>query len=596
MNNSPEQVYQERIKGEESMLSALRKYRRRYGWLRLFIIASAFIAAMYAFPLSVAVGSVIVVVGIGIFLFMVSIDAKNNERIAHHERMLAINKDEVKVLHHEFAHRDDGNQFQPHDHPYANDLDLFGEYSLYQYINRCTSEQARQLLAARLLQPLNGDEIVSEQEAVKELAKNIQWRQELQAAGMAEPVTLSSQKKISQWLASSMPYGGTYWGVLVNIYTAITLATIGAYLFDLIPSALFTLLMFVFFVAGMAASRNITATYITLSKIVGEIVTLKHLVAHFEKLQTHGVLLITLQDRTRRNGKASGAISDLQHILNRFDYRLNILVFFVFNTLLLWDLRQLLALRRWHKKHSDDVQHWFALIAHVEVINTLATLSFNHPGWSFPAIVDQHFTLKATDAGHPLIRHDVRVKNSFSTAGSGKVSIITGSNMAGKSTFLRSIGVNIVLAQMGSAVCASSFMLSPVKLYTSMRIADNLAENTSTFYAELKKLQTIIEQVNKKEKIFILLDEILRGTNSLDRHTGSKALIKQLIGRDAMAVIATHDVVLADLSKSYITSITNYYFDVQVEGEELYFDYKLKPGVCQSLNASLLMKKIGIEV
>ena len=174
--------------------------------------------------------------------------------------------------------------------------------------------------------------------------------------------------------------------------------------------------------------------------------------------------------------------------------------------------------------------------------------------------------------------------------------LVTGSNMAGKSTYLRSVGVNVVLAMAGSVVCAQRFAISPIQLITSMRIADNLEENTSTFYAELKKLKTVIDSVNKEEKIFILLDEILRGTNSLDRHTGSAALIKQLIKKDACGIIATHDVELAKLKELYPNNILNYYFDVQVSNDELYFDYKLKEGICSSLNASILMRKIGIEM
>jgi DNA mismatch repair ATPase MutS len=168
--------------------------------------------------------------------------------------------------------------------------------------------------------------------------------------------------------------------------------------------------------------------------------------------------------------------------------------------------------------------------------------------------------------------------------------------MAGKSTYLRSIGINTVLAMAGSVVCANSFSISPVQLMTSMRIADNLEENTSTFYAELKKLKGIIDKVNNNEKVFILLDEILRGTNSLDRHTGSKALIQQLIKHQAAGIIATHDIELAKLKDEYPANILNYYFDVQVSNDELYFDYRLKQGVCGSLNASILMRKIGIEL
>ncbi|HVG42889.1 MAG TPA: hypothetical protein VM888_14855, partial [Chitinophagaceae bacterium] len=198
--------------------------------------------------------------------------------------------------------------------------------------------------------------------------------------------------------------------------------------------------------------------------------------------------------------------------------------------------------------------------------------------------------------GHPLIPDENRVTSDFSLTGTGKIALITGSNMAGKSTFLRSLGSTIILAQLGAPVSAAAMELCPVQLMSSMRIADNLAENTSTFYAELKKLKTIIEAVNRHEPIFVLLDEILRGTNSLDRHTGSKALIKQLVKENAVAVIATHDVDLAAIENNTDAAIENYHFDVQVEGEELYFDYKLKEGVCTSLNASILMKKIGINL
>jgi DNA mismatch repair ATPase MutS len=180
--------------------------------------------------------------------------------------------------------------------------------------------------------------------------------------------------------------------------------------------------------------------------------------------------------------------------------------------------------------------------------------------------------------------------------GIGKIDLITGSNMAGKSTFLRSVGVNMILAYAGASVCAKKMTVSIAKLMSTMRVADNLAENTSTFYAELKRLKSIIESVINQEKVVIMLDEILRGTNSIDRHTGSSALIKQLIKHNAVALIATHDIELAKLENEFPGNVRNYHFDVQVKGEELFFDYKLKKGICTSLNASLLMKKIGIEL
>ncbi|MBL7763260.1 MAG: hypothetical protein JNL23_07510 [Chitinophagaceae bacterium] len=296
------------------------------------------------------------------------------------------------------------------------------------------------------------------------------------------------------------------------------------------------------------------------------------------------------------NKKSSADIKQLKQILDRFDIRLNPLVFIPLNTLLFWDLQQAFALEKWKKQHKEKVGQWFNGLGESESLSSLGNIAFNHPDWCFPAISNEHGKLQTVELGHPLINELKRVNNSFSTAGLNQLALITGSNMAGKSTFLRSVGVNIVLAMMGSPVCAKSFTIYPVKVMSSMRIADNLEESTSTFYAELKKLKSIIEAVNRKEKIFILLDEILRGTNSLDRHTGSKALIKQLIQQQAVGMIATHDLELAKLAAEFPGNIHNYHFDVQVANDELYFDYKLKTGICESLNASILMKKIGIEI
>jgi len=240
------------------------------------------------------------------------------------------------------------------------------------------------------------------------------------------------------------------------------------------------------------------------------------------------------------------------------------------------------------------VRHWFGALEQFEALTSLGTLCFNHPSWVFPVTAAEP-CLIANGLGHPLILPDRMVRNDFATSGFAQVNIITGSNMAGKSTFLRSVGVNMVLGSMGAPVNASSMTFSPIPVMSSMRIKDNLEESTSTFYAELKKLKAIIDRVQRREPVFILLDEVLRGTNSADRHTGSKALVRQLLADQAMAIVATHDLELATLA-SDLPGIHNYHFDVQVQGEELFFDYKLRPGICTSLNASILMKKIGIRL
>jgi Mismatch repair ATPase (MutS family) len=262
---------------------------------------------------------------------------------------------------------------------------------------------------------------------------------------------------------------------------------------------------------------------------------------------------------------------------------------------LLWDLRLIILLNVWKKRNQLQISEWFSVIAEMEVTISLASVVYNEPDWCFPEVDEKYFHFNASAIGHPLIPAVNRVTNDFSMEGIGKVVMITGSNMAGKSTFLRSLGINTVLALMGAPVCARRMNLSDMKLISSMRVADNLAENSSTFYAELKKLQYIIESVNRKEKVFILLDEVLRGTNSTDRHKGSRALVRQLLQSGAIAVLATHDTELALTESALNPSVTNYHFDAKIIDDELYFDYIIKKGICESLNATTLMKKIGIH-
>lgn len=592
----PKETYQSQVIFYSNLLKQLKRKRSNIGWLRLVIVIGILLLIYSLFFNAFIYIWFLVAAGIAGFLYVLSVDTDNNEKIADTERMLLINEEELLILNGNYNNRENGLSFLPHNHPYAGDIDLFGNTSLYQYINRCTSEQSKKLLAKLLLQPSLKSEIINRQDASKKLAPYVDWRQKLQSIGLADALTFKTEKKMKDWLSMPNPLQQTFWKILPQIFTVITTLTLGFYLLDKMTSQVFWFLIFVYFLVSKYTSSKVIKTYLALSKIEGEINTISQQLSQVENLPATSPLLESYKVLLITKGNGTEGIKKLKEILRRFDFRLNVAVFIVLNTFLLWDIRQVNSLNKWQQKFGASVPDWFDILANIELINTLATITFNHPDWVFPTIADEHFTLAGEQIGHPLINKEKRVDNSFVTKGTGQVAIITGSNMAGKSTFLRSIAINLVLAQIGAPVCAKAFTFSPVKLYSSMRITDNLAENTSTFYAELKKLKSIIDQVKQHEKIFILLDEILRGTNSLDRHVGSDALVKQLIREQAVAVIATHDVELANLQQEYSIAISNYHFDVQVEGEELYFDYKLKRGICRSLNASLLMKKIGIEI
>lgn len=597
MTKKPLEQYHLNLSQLDAELKQLYKKRNAISGFRLLVVIITGIVADVAFHNVPLTGWITLAIGLVIFLYLIAQYVNTRNIINNKELLLQINKDEIDYLEGNYYHQFAGEEFQPDDHPYANDMDVFGKASLFQYINRCTSAQGQGMLAGNFLQSVSKDEILSRQAAVKELAYKQYWRQQLQAYGNKAALQLKTQKDILGWLFSPAVIKD-YWKYIAWIFTLAAFALTLLAILEIIPVSAYGPVMLGFTVLSFYFGRRATSVHAQLSNIVEEVETVFQQIKHIEKESFKNIILQQQQQKLKTTAGTSAAteIKGLTGILNRFDARLNMVAIFFLNTFLLWDVRQMLSLEKWKNRNSATVEEWFRTIAETEVLSSLANLSFNHPTWCFPQLSDGYFTLITKDIAHPLLKEDVAVANSFGIEGIGKVALITGSNMAGKSTFLRSLGTNIILAHMGAAVCASSFTTSYTKLMSSMRIADNLAENTSTFYAELKKLETIIKAVNNHERVFILLDEILRGTNSLDKHTGSKAMIIQLIKEQAVAVLATHDVELSELEITYPNGLFNYHFDVQVSNDELYFDYKLKNGVCQNLNASLLMKKIGIEL
>jgi DNA mismatch repair ATPase MutS len=590
-------LYQEQLNDLNSQLATFKRKQNLLGWLRLGLFVFSAIITFSLFSFSILWGSVSIVVAITCFIILVSIDAENNRLITNTQCLIKINEDELLVLNEEYCNRYDGSSYTPFVHDYANDLDIFGPSSLFQYINRCNSEQGKELLATNFLYSLSIEEVSARHEAIKELSPNYQWRQQLASYLLQTPVTIKSQKRIETWINHTDDlFMHKAWEWIVPVYSILAVGIGLATLFGLINITIFSMFFFGFFIVSGNLSKKASQTYAQLSGITKEVDAIKEIIAWVENKEFRAPLLVELRQSVRANDQAgSFQIKLLKDILNRFDFRLNWLAFIVLNSFLLWDVRQVRALNQWKEKNRLKVTAWFHLIGQFEVLNSLATLYFNNPQWCWP-MIGKYFSLQGEQIGHPLIPVDKRVASDFTMQGYPKIAIITGSNMAGKSTFLRSLGVNVLLAQMGAPVCAKRFSLSQMRLMSSMRIEDNLAESTSTFYAELKKLKTIVDAVNRHERVFILLDEILRGTNSLDRHHGSKALISQMIREKGVAIIATHDVELARMKDEFNKEIENYHFDVQVKGEELYFDYLLKNGVCTNLNATILMKKIGIEL
>lgn len=593
---APELFYTQRHQQLQQQLDLLGRKKNILGWARFLVMAALIISVYFiinnglpwlapAFLLLVA------------FVRLVFADLDNKNNISHGQFLQQVNEAELKALNEHYFHFEDGAAHTPHDHLYANDLDLFGRASLFQFMNRTTSEMGSAHLAAWLLNPAAEQTIVQRQEAIKELSQLTGWRQELQAFGKEKRIIIETKNRLQTWIDAPPAFNPARWKPLQWLLPAIMITVISLNIADILSDAVRNYFLLASAVFAYFISKKVIPVHYQVSRMAEELAVLSDSIRLIEKTQFQSPFLQQLYGSyALENGSASGELRKLKNILGRLDYRLNPVIFIPLAVLFQWDLQQVMALEKWKKRNQQNIAEWFESLGKFEAISSLATLHFNHPGWCFPVLKPGYFFIEGEQVGHPLIPKEKRVTNPIKINESGELMLITGSNMAGKSTYLRSIGINVVLTMMGAPVCADSFELSPVQVITSMRIADNLEENTSTFYAELKKLKTVIDKVNNKERVFILLDEILRGTNTLDRHTGSVALVKQLIKHAAAGIIATHDVELAKLKQEFPGNILNYHFDARVSNDELYFDYKLKEGICRSINASVLMKKIGIEL
>ncbi len=588
--------YRHNIEVQESSILKLKRHKTFLALGRLTIVGTGLGICWYFWPSSNIVMATIGVFS-AIFILLVFRDSDKSAAIRQLEFLQRINQHEADALNHTMDGYEDGSSFSDATHAYSNDLDLFGPGSLFQWMNRCHAEQSKKLLADYFKMAPDFSSIKNKQEAVQEFSEKQVFCQNLQAAAMTKPLTVQTEEKLRKTMdAPPAGFQHPFWKWFQNLYPLIPLSLVVLYILGEISDRAFLSFTTGFYFVSVLISRKVGTTLEMLLNMEPEMEGLQKQVALVERESFKSKFLESLQNRLSPSGykSASASLAEFVGILKKNDWRSNLLVNLILQIFFVWDLRLLISLNEWKKKNKNQAQNWFQVIAETEVLNSLASVVYNERDWNFPSVDNDYFHFSAEEIGHPLIAENNRITSNFTMQGMGKVTLITGSNMAGKSTFLRSLGVNTVLALMGSPVCARKMNCCEIKLISSMRVADNLAENTSTFYAELKKLQFIIESVNRQEKVFILLDEVLRGTNSTDRHKGSKALVRQLLNSGSVAVMATHDTELAH-AESADPSVSNYHFEGKVVEGELYFDYKIKPGISESLNATTLMKKIGIH-
>lgn len=513
----------------------------------------------------------------------------------HHENLAKVNQNEIDYLNYTYQQFDSGEQFMDTQHPNSIDMDLFGDYSFFQYCNRSNTSIGKRCLANWLSHPATIDEIALRQASTQELKDRLDWRQNFQALGMSTEDSEDHLKALSKWLGMP-PFVSNVGWLKLAMYIAPLLGVGGVILWLFyLPWQLAILCYVPAAIILKITLEKVNATHVQTDKAEKILAHYARLIQHIEGEQFSSKKLDKLQSVFFvGNENASKSVKKLSYIIQQLNVRNNPFAI-ILNVFTLWDLHWVNRLEKWQAVQKDNLPKWFDALQEIEAILSFATLYYNNPKWTFPKVQDKN-ELVAQQMGHPLINRKERVCNDLQMPTEAHLKLITGSNMAGKSTFLRTAGLNIILAMSGSAVCAEKFELPPLQVYSSMRTVDALHESTSSFYAELKRLKVIIEAVDAEQNIFFILDEILKGTNSTDRHTGSKALIQQFINSKGSGLIATHDLELGSMEAESAGAIENLCMEVEVQDGKLKFDYTIKKGVSQSFNATLLMKQMGIRI
>jgi len=511
-----------------------------------------------------------------------------------------INENSLSRLNGEWENfSDNGKDFLDENHQYAYDLDIFGDRSLFQWINVANTYLGRKALCKLLLGYSKEPELIKKrQDAVNELAEKLAWRQKFLAEGLIVSENIKDPQKLISWAKEQHEFYKKPWlAIVIKVLPVITvLSLILAFSAEIVPYYIPGFLVLIqYFMLKYKKWERLEIFEISdrFSKDIG---VYNKMIELFEKNNFQSDLLKEIQSKMAGEaGKpAYDQINSLAKIIDSISAR-HAPLYLIFNLLTLWDYRNMIILEKWKSTSGKFLEEWLEGLGEVEALSSLAIISHDNPDWAIPEIKEDEISkFEASDMGHPLITSN-RVCNNVDFKSPTKVLLITGSNMSGKSTLLRTAGINLVLAYAGAPVCAKAFRASVMDIHSCMRVSDNLGKSISSFYAELLRIKEILKEAKEGKKVFFLLDEIFKGTNSRDRHTGARVLIEELCKTKSIGMVSTHDFELCDLEQKN-SKIKNYHFEEYYKDNKIYFDYKLRKGVSTTRNAIYLMKMAGIDI
>jgi hypothetical protein len=589
--------YEDTIKECSLRAKHLHKKMHALGTLRLLVVVGAITTAWLLWEQSGMLIGLLSLWTIGFVVLMVLHNSLANKK-SYAEALIELCTCELKGLNYDFGAFDGAPDKIDAQHPFSLDLDLFGQNSLFQSVNRTVTAQGREMLADWFINPLTAkDAILQRQQAIQELTPLTPLRQDFYVAGVQSRGKTGDGRLLERLVGAPVSFAGSIiwkssvWIVPV-LWVAVFAGLIGGYISLSLFGGLFTFSA----LAAYLPVGKMNKLHHAVDKLEKILLAYSGLIKTIEGATFSSEILSTISRRlTCTKGTASQSIKQLSAHIGVLDQR-GTLTAVLLNIFTFRDLKASIAIERWKMEHGAEAAEWIDALARFDAMSSLAGFAFNHPDYSYPSLADSYFEMSGKALGHPMIRRDVCVRNDIKVGTSPSFLIITGANMAGKSTYLRTVGVNFMLASIGAPVCAAELTVYPASLVTSLRTSDSLTSNESYFFAELKRLKMIIDRLKQGDQLFIILDEILKGTNSVDKQKGSFALMKQLLSHNACGIIATHDLALGSLENDFPRLIKNYRFEADITADSLTFSYHLRKGVAQNMNACFLMQKMGITL
>lgn len=593
--------YSRRKKYYESLMERQKQTINFVSVLRFIVFLSGIAFTSYFYYRSILylwIATLIVALSLFIVLMIKYSKVMNTKKYA--SALHDINQDSLKRLSDEWKNfKDYGEEFTDDEHSYSGDLDIFGVGSLFQWINTSVTYAGRYKLKEILTKiPENIEKIYKRQEAIEEVSTNIAWRQRFIAEGKVFQDEMRPLDELFKWGEEKNDLYTNRWFVFVmRFIPAITIMlSIGCFITDKIPYTVPLIMLVIQIVIIMFHS-------IKRGNILNEVYVHKknikaysNMLERFEnrKFKSEYINKYKLKLRNQKNATAGKQIKNLVKISEYISDRNNFF-YIIINIAFLWDYQCIIALEKWKRDSGDYLKTWIDVIGEIEALCSLSIINFDNEAWTKPVIREAGFGVEGKSVGHPLLV-EKRICNDVKIGNPADILLITGSNMSGKSTYLRTSGINLILSYAGTKVCAEMFQCSIMNIYTCMRISDNLEKGISSFYAEIIRIKKIVEALEREKYIFVLLDEIFKGTNSSDRHTGAKILINKLIEKNVLGMVSTHDLELSELENGSRGRIKNYNFREYYENNKIYFDYKLHEGVSTTRNALYLMQMAGIEI